>query len=75
MHESTAFDYYVEEGLKRGVIQGQQRQLRSVGRKLLGEPDATTLAALEAIQDEDRLERLALSVLTATSWQELLATP
>jgi hypothetical protein len=75
MHESTAFDYYVEEGVKKGMIQGQQRQLLSVGRKLLGEPDDATSEALQAIQDEDRLERLALTMLTATSWQELLGTP
>lgn len=78
MHESTAFDYYVEEGLqkglKEGVIQGQQRQLLSVGRKLLGDPDEAAIAALQAIKDEDRLERLALTMHTATSWQELLAT-
>jgi hypothetical protein len=79
MHESTAFDYYVEEGLqkglKEGLIQGQQRQLLSVGRKLLGEPDAVAVAALHAIKDADRLDRLALTMLTAASWQEVLATP
>jgi hypothetical protein len=99
MHESTAFDYYVEEGLQKGlqkgleegvkkgleegvkkgleegVLQGQHRQLLSVGGKLVGEPDAATVAALQAIKDPDRLERLALAVHKATSWQEVLGTP
>jgi hypothetical protein len=91
MHESTAFDYYVEEGLKKGLeqgltkgleqgreqglIQGQRRQLLSIGRKLLDEPNDATIAALQAINDADRLERMALAILTATSWQELLGTP
>ena len=87
MHESTAFDYYVEEGLKKGLeqgleqgreqgfVRGQQRQLLAVGRKLIAVPDEAIIAAVHAIKDPDRLERLALAVLTATSWQELLATP
>ncbi|MEI7688036.1 MAG: hypothetical protein WCL32_23765 [Planctomycetota bacterium] len=71
MKESTAFDEAVEEGeLKRS-----HRLLLRLGRKRFGNPDGTTEAALTAIIDLDRLERLADAILTASSWQELLATP
>jgi hypothetical protein len=34
-----------------------------------------TESAVTSIKDVDRLERMADAVLTANSWQELLATP
>ncbi len=79
MHESTAFDMAVEEGLAKGLvkgrIEGEIRLLLKQGRKRFGPPDAKIDAELTAIQDLDRLERMAEAVLTVASWQELLATP
>src|SRR5207249_846899 len=71
MHESTAYDQFVDEGK---VFLGHRILLR-LGRKQFGEPDAQAESALAAIQDPDRLERMAEAVLTAHSWQELLGTP
>jgi hypothetical protein len=70
MHESTAYDSWVEEG----KFSQNQRLLLRLGRKQFGDPDPQTEAALTAIQDLDRLERMAEAVLSAHSWQELLAT-
>jgi hypothetical protein len=65
----------LSQGLVAGVIRGKQELLLSLGRKLLGQPDPATVVALQAIKDADRLERLALTIVNAISWQELLATP
>jgi len=77
MSELTAYDEMIEEidkGERRGELRGRIRFLLRQGRNKFGPPDAATEAALTAIQDLDRLERLADAVFTATSWQELLAT-
>lgn len=68
MTESTAYDEAVEEGeLKRS-----HRLLMRQGIKRFGGPDAA--AELKSIRDLDRLERMADAILSAASWQELLAT-
>lgn len=71
MKESTAFDEAIEER----EVRGRCLTLLCLGRKRFGNPDAATEAALTAITDLDRLERLADAILTAGSWNELLATP
>ena len=68
MQESTAFDEAMEEGEIRGQIKSSHRLLTRLGRSRFGPPDAAAESALTAIQDLDRLERLADAVLTATSW-------
>jgi hypothetical protein len=70
MPASTAFDAMIE----KGEIKNSHRLLLRLGRQRFGNPDATTEAALTAITDLDRLERLADAILTAKSWSELLAT-
>lgn len=70
MNESTAYDQMVEEGR---ILQNQKLLLKQ-GAKRLGPPDAELKSALTAIQDLDRLERMAEAVLNVTSWQELLST-
>jgi hypothetical protein len=70
MHDSSAFEL-IEEG---GYVKGEQDILLRLGRRRLGPPDEATVAALRAIKDLDRLGRLADAVLSAASWQELLAT-
>jgi hypothetical protein len=71
MHESTAYDMAVEEG----EIRNSHRVLLRLGRKLWGTPDPSVESALKAIQDVERLERMAEAILTVKNWQELLATP
>jgi predicted transposase YdaD len=83
MHESSAFTLYEEkgrqegrqEGLQEGRVEESHRLLLRLGSKCLGAPDAVTEAALRAVRDLDRLDRLADAVLNAQSWQEFLATP
>jgi hypothetical protein len=47
--------------------------IRRLGHKRLGVPEESTLLALEAIADLERLERMAERVGEVKSWQELLA--
>jgi hypothetical protein len=70
MHESSAFELYEEKGR---VEEGHRLLLRQ-GWNRFGAPDAGMEAALRAIRDLDRLERMADAVLTAPSWKEFLAT-
>ena len=66
----AAYDEAIEEGRIKAI--------RRQGRKMFGEPDAAVDAELKAMIDEpdpDRIDRLLDAVLTAKSWQELLATP
>jgi hypothetical protein len=75
MHESTAYDEIIEEGELRGEIKRSHRMLLLQGGERFGQPDAAVESEVTAIRDLDRLDRLAHAVLTASSWQELLATP
>jgi hypothetical protein len=71
MHESSAFTLYEE----KGRVDESHRLLLRQGTKQFGRPDPATEAALRAIGDLDRLERLADAVLTVHSWQDFLNTP
>jgi hypothetical protein len=69
MHKSSAWDSVVEEA----EIRTNKRTILSLGRRKLGEPGAKGEAALSAIDDTDRLERMIDAIFDANSWKELLA--
>lgn len=71
MHESSAYELILEEG----AIKNAHRTLQLQGKQRFGTPTEDTVAALKAIKDLDRLERLTVAVLDAESWEELLDTP
>jgi hypothetical protein len=60
-------------GLQRGEIKEARKLLFRLGRKRFGRLDKGTRAAIEAIDDLERLERLSERLLTASSWADLLA--
>jgi hypothetical protein len=70
MTGSSTYDGLLEDGR----ILGERRLLLRQGTKKFGEPDAAALAALEAIQDADRLEALGLRIIDADvhGWEDLL---
>jgi predicted transposase YdaD len=88
MKESSTYQWILEQGIERGIEQGIERGIEQgieagratearqmlllLGRKRLGEPDAPTLAALEALSDPNQLESLALRLFEVESWEELL---
>jgi predicted transposase YdaD len=82
MRDSDTYQAILDEGRAEGLIQGEARGraeearqlLLRLGRKRLGEPEATVEAAVQAINDLERLELLAERVSDVKSWPELLAT-
>jgi len=74
MRESTTYQAILREGREEGRISGERRMLLRQGTKRFGEPDATAVAALEAIQDIDRLEALGERILDPDlhDWNDLL---
>jgi predicted transposase YdaD len=82
MRESSTYQMILEEGRVEGrvegEVQGRIREARRIvieqGTSKFGTPDASTAATLERLDDLDALHRLALGILRASTWQELLAT-
>jgi hypothetical protein len=58
--------------LQEGRVEEARRMIVALGTRRFGPPDASTVAALEALDDADALERLIDPILTATSWHEAL---
>jgi hypothetical protein len=81
MKESTTYQATLRqgwiEGLGEGGIAEARRFLLRLGIKRFGEPDAATVASLEAIQDIDRLEALGERILESDiqDWGGLLGAP
>jgi hypothetical protein len=63
-----------EVGLHEGEIKGIRKTLIRQGRIRFGRLPRAVRAAIEAIDDLERLEHLSERVLTATSWDDLLVT-
>ena len=76
MQESSTYQSILAEGLEQGLekgrAEGERQLLIVVGRKRLGEPDAASLAALNAITSIETFEALASRLLEVESWQDLL---
>jgi predicted transposase YdaD len=85
MRESTTYRAILREGREEGLIEGRNegrigeahRLLLRLGEIRFGPPDEATRAAVEAIRDLDRLERMSDRVLdmSLNDWEDLLSTP
>jgi hypothetical protein len=75
MEESVTYQAIVAEGVAKGRTDEARRLLLRQGRKRFGTPDSETAAAVEAINNLDRLEELSERLLDVSSWEELLAPP
>jgi hypothetical protein len=74
MRESTTYQAILREGRQEGKVKGEQELLLRQGTKRFGEPDAATIAAIEAIQDIDRLGVIGERILEPDirDWDDLL---
>jgi hypothetical protein len=72
MHESSAYQLIMAEG---AVAELKKVLLRQGTRKFGGPPSTEAAAALEAMTDLPRLERMTDCLFDAVSWDDLLATP
>jgi hypothetical protein len=70
MRESSTYQPILEED----GIEVMKRIILRLARERFGEPDEATRAAMWAIADLPRLERLGGHLVDVTSWQELLQT-
>jgi hypothetical protein len=75
MRESSGYQLILEEGRVEGRVDGVRSMLLHQGRIKFGKPTKATTAALEAITDLRRLQRIGERLLAASSWQDLLETP
>ena len=90
MEDSTTYQAIIRKGRAEGraeaLAEGRaevervskaliRRMILSLGRHRFGAAQAMTVAALEAIQDGERLMRIEENLLDATTWDDLLATP
>lgn len=71
---SVTYQAIIERGVKKGRVEEARTAVLVVGRKRFGEPNEATRARLNAISDADSLERLLERAVTASGWDELLAT-
>ncbi|HWB11146.1 MAG TPA: hypothetical protein VG826_18100 [Pirellulales bacterium] len=71
MEESDTFLAILERGEERGI----RGMILMLGEDRFGPADESVRAALNNINDLDRLRRMGRATPKAASWQELLATP
>ncbi len=72
MKESVTYQAILEEGKAEGKAEEARNMILLMGRSLFGEPSAEAEAALNALSDVRRLEKLGVRLLRASSWEELL---
>jgi len=79
LEESTTYQLILNKGLTQGEARGRTVEAQSLvltlGTQRFGSPAPPAEATLRAIADRERLERIAARLLTATDWNDLLATP
>jgi predicted transposase YdaD len=75
MRESSAYQAILEEGREEGALRTARAMLLRQGRVRFKATGPDVEAAVQAINDLPRLERMGERLVTAGSWQEVLATP
>lgn len=78
MEESVTYQAIVEKGVAKGLIQGRLKQAREdllqLGEEDFGQPaPAQIQAAVEAINDIERLKKLMRHLRLVRNWEEFLA--
>jgi hypothetical protein len=74
LEDSTTYQLILNKGLTQGRAQEAQRMLLRFAGKRFGSTPANAEAAILAISDLERLERMADRVNDAAGWDDLLAT-
>lgn len=73
LEDSTTYQWILEKGVAQGRSQEARRLLLAQGRRKFGfVQQAETI--LQAIDDSERLERMADRIFDASNWDDLLAT-
>jgi hypothetical protein len=75
MQDSSTYRAIVAEGEVIGRFNEARRLLLRLGHRKFGTPDASSAAAIAAINDLDRIERMSDRLFDAVDWDDLLSTP
>ncbi len=87
LEDSTTYQWILKQGFAKGEAKGQvegkaegkAEEARALlllqGRKRFGEPTEADRSALAGVSELDRLERMAVRMLDAVSWVDLLTPP
>jgi len=79
MEESATYRAIVrkglQQGLERGRAEGARHTLLVFGEAKFGPPDTATRIAIDAMSDLGQLDELAVRLMSAASWQELVPSP
>jgi hypothetical protein len=73
MEESSTYQAIVRKGRVVGRAEEARRLLLLQGEEKFGQPDAAARSAIENISDLEQLEALGVRLITASSWEDLLA--
>jgi hypothetical protein len=71
VEESTTYQWI----MRKGEVRHARKTLLAQGRVKFGEPDAATMARVEALTDLDQMDRLIERLMLVNSWQELFESP
>lgn len=72
---SSTYHATLRKGEARGALAATYRLLLLQGERRFGPAPAGAAPALVAVTDQTRLERMAVRILDAAGWDDLLATP
>ena len=61
----------IERGIEQGIERGERELFLRMARRRLGEPDAATLARVQAVGQET-IEQWADRLMEIETWQELI---
>ena len=82
LEDSTTYQLILQRGEAKGEARGEARGAAKEARRLISAmggrkfgASAASEAALQEIADTERLERIAVRIFDATSWDDLLNTP
>ncbi len=79
MEESSTYQATIEKGVEKGRREARKATLQetvlSLATRRFGAPAPAAAAALQSIDDLDRLDRMRDRLLDAADWSDLLATP
>ncbi len=70
MEESTTYQYIIEQG----GLKAARAILLDQGASKFGPPAKKVKTAIQDLEDLSRLRRIAMRMLTANSWAEVLET-
>ena len=75
VEKAAAPEFQFAEGLRSlGAMFHAHDLLLKLGRTQIGEPNKRQIARLRLIVDLERLDRIAIKLLTAKNWDALLRT-